>query len=143
MAMTAKELIAKKTDILARNSEEFDVEIEGVGVWRFRTPNAEDYDDANVYAGAHKKEVRTSDPVIIYNMVVEPNLRDAEVAAAFSPDPDKPKSPGPWVVETILMPGQISNLVGIMLKHTGYDSRSVREAQTEIIAEGAEQVKNS
>lgn len=143
MAMTAKDLIAKKTDILAQKNAEIDIDIEGVGVWRFRTPTAEDFIDGEKYAEAHKNEVRNSDPVIIYNCVVEPNLRDAELEAAFSPDPEKPKSQGPWIIYELLKTGQVSRVGALLAKQAGFSATSANVVVEEAIVEGAEQVKNS
>ena len=80
MAMTAKDLIAKSTELLARHGGEFEIDIEGVGVWRFFTPSAEDIHDADSYAKEHK--FRDSDSTLGVNRVVGRNVCGAEVVQA-------------------------------------------------------------
>lgn len=141
MAMTAKELIAKKTDILSRKDATFEVNIKEVGVWKMRTPNAEDIIDSNVFASEHKNEVRNDAVVLVYNMTVEPNLRDAELVKEVAEAIGRQNTSGPWIVDAILKAGEVKNLSDILLEKAGFSPDSVVSLQQAEL-EGAEQLKN-
>lgn len=141
MAMTAKDLIAKKTTLLERKNETFEVNIKDVGVWKMNVPTAEDIIDSNVYAENHKREVRNDTVVLCYNMTIQPSLKDAELVAAFADATGHENAPGPWIVDAILNAGEVKNLCEILLSKAGFASDSVVAVQQAEI-EGAEQLKN-
>ena len=82
MAMTAKDLVARGSEILNRKKECINIEIDGVGVWRLRVPTPDEWNDNNVYFDAHKNEARNVDVVHVFRQCEEPNLKDAEAMLA-------------------------------------------------------------
>ena len=155
MAMTAKDLIARKTEILARKSNYVNVNLEGVGVWKFEIPTQGDYSDAEVYLDAHKNEARNVDVLQVYWRCVEPNLKDAELCKVYAEELGrKDATPGAWILDAILKPGQITRVAQIFLEESGYTPKSavamtdaqVQELEKQAMAyeeyKGGEEIKN-
>lgn len=142
MAMTSKDLIASKSKILARKKDYLYVDIDGIGVWKFENPTPQDYIDNDVYFEAHKKEVRNTDVLMIFNRCVEPNLRDPELAKAFAEETGHDPKVGPWIVDAILQTGQVSRIATIFLEANGFLNNSavmlsdddLKKAKQEFIA---------
>ena len=156
MAMTAKELVLRGSDILSRKKEFVNINIEEVGVWRFRVPTADDINDNKVYFENHKHEARNGDVVHVYRQCVEPNLKDPELCAYLAPKVGrKDAPPGPWVVDALLKPGEITSIVEIFYKQLGYLTETahiVSDEESRVIGEGyiaqseflvGEEVKNA
>lgn len=146
MAMTAKDLVARGSEILNRKKECINIEIDGVGVWRLRVPTPAEWNDNNVYFDAHENEARNVDVVHVFRQCEEPNLKDAELCKYLADATErKDATPGPWVVDAILKPGEVTGIVEIMLKQLGYLGESahiVSDEDSRAVGEGL-QAKNA
>lgn len=120
MATSAKDLLGRVDDILARKGKEANIDVEEVGVFRVNFPTVDDFADAEVYYKAHKKEVRDSDVVLVYRQIVEPDLNDPELVAALAEKTGHANVPGPWVVDALMQPGQVGRIAGIFMEKAGY-----------------------
>lgn len=127
MAITARELLAKKDLILARKGKQINIDVEGVGVFLANIPEAADFEDAEVYYNAHKREARNSDVVLIYRQIAEPNLKDPDLVAGLAEATGHENAPGPWVVDALLLPGQIARIARIFMEKAGFSVDSARE----------------
>lgn len=144
MAMTAKDLIAKSTELLARKGGEFEIDIENVGVWRFFTPSAEDIHDADTYAKEHK--FRNSDSTLVFNCVVEPNLYDPELVQALKGAKGATDYAAPWIIDALLEAGQVQRVAELILRKAGFTINSAKivesvnsnAAQNDIVLKGSE-----
>lgn len=143
MAMTAKELLALKTDLIKRKDKTIDIDIEDVGVWTFYVPTFSDIADATIYRDEHfgsENSVKL-DSVLVFRQTKEPNLYDQEVVEMLAEVAGNgSKTAGEWEVETILKAGQITRISRMLMKESGFNPDSA-VAVIENELEGAETVK--
>ena len=129
---SAKDLIARKTEIEARTNKTVTVTVGDLGDWRFKVPNAAEILDAQVYARKHKDGADgAGDTFLVYNQCEEPNLHDQELQKAFD-------NPGADIVNHLLNPGEVSAIAHGLMARAGY-----YEGAAGIIMQGAEAVKNA
>lgn len=133
MFTSAKDLIARKTDIDKRVNEELIVKIEEMGEWRFKMPTAEDIVDAQTYARTHARasDDSVADSYLVYNQCIEPDLHDGELQEAYGVR-------GYEILAKLLKAGEVDELAKALMQKAGY-----RGGCIEIIAKGAEEVKNA
>lgn len=142
MAMTAKELLALKTDFIKRKDETVDIQIKDIGTWTFNVPNAADILDATVYRDEHYQgQGDKLDTVLVFRQTKEPNLYDADLVKALG-DVEGITDPkaGDWEIETMLRPGQIRRISSILMEKAGYTADSA-VASVEAKFEAADAVK--
>lgn len=135
MATSAKELLARKDQILGLKKKQANIEVKGVGVFLVDLPTPSDFEDAEVYYDAHKNEARNSDVVLVYRQIVEPNLKDAELVAALAEATGHENVAGPWVLDALLKPGQIARMSRIFMEEAGYDVDSACILSDEAVKE--------
>lgn len=142
MAMTAKELLALKTDFINKKDETIDIEIKDIGTWTFNVPTSADILDATVYRDEHYSGQSSKlDAVLAFRQVKEPNLYDTELVTALGEVAGiTDAKAGDWEIETMLKPGQIQRISSILMEKAGYtEDSAVAVVETEI--KGAEEVK--
>lgn len=142
MAMTAKDLLALKTDFIKRKDETVDIEIKDIGTWTFNVPTASDILDAHVYCNNHYDGSKPSlDRVFVFRQTKEPDLYDAELVAGLAEVAGiSDAKAGDWEVDVILKPGQIDRISDLLMVKAGYTTDSATAViETEI--KGAEEVK--
>ena len=79
MFTSAKDLIARKSEINERKGERLNVTIKGLGDWCFRVPSVEEVMDAQEYGRVHKGASESGDTYLLYNQCEAPDLRDMEL----------------------------------------------------------------
>lgn len=141
MVMTAKELLEKKKVLIDRKHATVDVNIYDVGVWRFAVPTGSDIVDSVTYAENHKRECRNDELALVYFQLVEPNLKDEELVKSLAADLGREANPGPWIVDALLLSGEVKRVSEILLKKAGYGNSA--EAVVEAEVKGGEEIKNS
>lgn len=142
MAMTAKDLLALKTDFIKKKDETVDIEIKDIGTWTFNVPTASDILDAHVYCNNHYDGSKPSlDRVFVFRQTKEPDLYDAELVAGLAEVAGiSDAKAGDWEVDVILKPGQIDRISDLLMVQAGYTTDSATAViETEI--KGAEEVK--
>ncbi len=129
---SAKDLIEKKTNVLQRIDEKVVVSIEDLGEWQFKVPSASDILDAQTYERTHGKTGEVdADVYLVYNQCEQPNLHDEALQKAYDVH-------GPVVLRKLLRAGEVDELAKMLMQKAGYYGGTI-----EIIAKGAEEVKNS
>lgn len=142
MAMTAKDLIALKTDFISKKDETIDIEIKDIGTWTFNVPTSSDILDAHVYCNDHYGGGKQNlDRVFVFRQVKEPDLYDAELVAALGEVAGNTDAKaGDWEMDIILKPGQIDRISDLLMYQAGYTTDCAKAIiETEI--KGAEEVK--
>lgn len=142
MAMTAKDLIALKTDFISKKDETIDIEIKDIGTWTFNVPTSADILDATVYRDEHYSgQGDKLDTILVFRQTKEPDLYDADLVKALGEvEGMTDAKAGDWEIETMLKPGQIRRVSSILMEQAGYTADSaVAVVETEI--KGAEEVK--
>lgn len=142
MAMTAKELLALKTDFIKRKDETVDIQIKDIGTWTFNVPSSADILDATVYRDEHYQGQSSKlDSVLVFRQAKEPDLYDKDLVAGLCEVAglDDAKA-GDWEVEVMLKPGQIQRISSILMEKAGYTADSA-VASAEAKFEAAEAVK--
>lgn len=142
MAMTAKELLALKTDFIKRRDETVDIQIKDIGTWTFNVPNSADILDATVYRDEHYQGQSSKlDSVLVFRQVKEPNLYDNDLIAGLGEVAGiSDAKAGDWEVEVMLKPGQIQRISSILMEKAGYTADSA-VASVEAKFEAVEAVK--
>lgn len=117
--INARSLIEKRKLIEEKKKKEFNVEVKDLGVFRFRTPDIFDLDDAQNY-GDGKKE----DDFIIYTCCIEPKLNDKELLEAYEVTGD-----AIGIVDKLLLPGEKAAISRILVEKAGYNEESAKIAE--------------
>lgn len=130
MFTSAKDLIAKKTDIIKRLDDKLVVTVGDLGDWQFNVPTAEDVLDAKKYGETHNTAEDNGDSFLVYSMCVEPNLHDEVLQEAMG-------AHGASILYKILRSGEVDELARALMLKAGYYGAN------DIVIKGAEQVKNS
>lgn len=121
--LTLDELLQKKDILRKRKDETFVVDVEGVGEFKFRVPDASDIDDANSYMDG-----KMADAYIINACAVEPIFNTEALREAYG------VSTGIDVVNAIFLSGEVASISGEIVKKAGY-----REGLVKVV----ENTKNS
>ena len=130
MFTSAKDLIARKSEINERKGERLNVTIKGLGDWCFRVPSVEEVMDAQEYGRVHNGASESGDTYLLYNQCEAPDLRDMELQAAYGAN-------GCNVLHKLLKPGEVEELAQMLMMKAGYRGDTVA-----VIVKGADEVKN-
>ena len=106
MAISVKDLIAKKEEIAAKKHATVDF-VTSIGTVTVKKPTK-----SMVLESIERDN--DGDAYLILQQVVEPNLKDPELQAAYGCA--EPLD----IVEKIFMPGEITNLARAIMKTSGY-----------------------
>lgn len=143
MAMTAKDLLAMKTDLIKKKNQTIDIDIKDMGTWTFYVPTFADISDATVYRDEHYGESNSPklDSILVFRQTKEPNLYEQDVVEMLAEvSGNGEKTAGEWEVETLLKAGQITRISRLLMKQAGFSEDSaVAVIENEI--KGAEEVK--
>lgn len=110
--VTLKDLIGNKDNIQGRREETRELFIKSLdGVITIKKPNRQLCLDA-----IDMEDSMNADVFVVYNCVIEPNLKDTELHKAYGVvEPDE-------IVTTIFEPGEISNISRECLVLAGYSN---------------------
>ncbi len=115
-ALSVKALMEKRELIQRNKKRMIDIEVDEIGVFKFRIPDFYDIEDSN--------QTDNGDAYIVYSCAVEPSLKDAELQKAYGV-----KMPVDIVLE-IFKPGQIVEITKTLLQAAGYKDETVRIVET-------------
>ncbi len=118
--ITARELIERKTEFSKRKEEVFSLDVDGVGVFKFKTPSKKLIEDAKQID--EKRDL--GDEYIISETMVEPDISSKEVLEAFN------VATKIEVVQEIFLAGTISVLSRKIVDKAGYDEQVIKEIDT-------------
>lgn len=107
--LNAKNLIEKRKLIEEKKRREFIVEIDELGAFKFRTPDAFDIIDSLEF-----KNGGYEDEFIIYSCMLEPNPKDTDLHEAFG-------CSEPFdIIDAIFLPGEKQRVAQILSEKAGF-----------------------
>ena len=110
--LTAKALLEKRGLIEQKKNRVIEIEVDELGLFRFRVPDKIDIADCN--------EHDDSDAVLVYQCCLEPNLKDKELQDGFG------CSFPIDIVNKLMLPGEVALLATELTKAAGYDSELIK-----------------
>lgn len=115
MAITAKELIAKKTDITARKAGLVEIEVRDIGTFTFKAPSTADFVDAAEYSRTHggADSSALTTVYMIYSLCEAPDLHDVDLQKAYG-------AHGHDIVTALFKPGEIAQISDILSEAAGF-----------------------
>jgi len=120
MAVTISELISRREELQTRKAELYDVET-SIGTLVCRIPSA-----GLVSEAWDMKSTAEGNKYLVFQCVVEPNLKDKELQKAF-------KASEPFdVVTEIFLPGEVSKIAGHLLKLAGFEGNITSKIHSEV-----------
>lgn len=120
--LSAKALIEKRKLIEEKKRKEFLIEVQDLGVFKFRTPDLFDIIDSQAF-----KDGKNADEYIVYNCAIEPSLKNKELQEAF--ECHEPFD----IVDKLFLPGEKQRIASLLSDAAGYK---------EDVAKVVEEVKN-
>lgn len=119
MAISAKDLIAKKGLLEEEKEKIVSIDVEGVGSFDFRIPTMEDYTDAT--AKAKKRPNKgIEDKWLVFACCVSPDLSDPELQKAY--DCKEPLE----IVDKIFLIGVVSKIAQELVRQAGFSDEYVQ-----------------
>lgn len=116
--VTAKELLKKRDLLLSRQQAEHYVDIEAIGVVKFRTPQLDDLIDAQKMAS--NEDDTLEDIALVEACLVEPKI-DQELREAFGVNTNYD------FIEKLLNPGELRATTELLMKEAGYAEGKVKK----------------
>lgn len=113
--LTVKELIAKKAKIEKRFNETLELNIDGLGVCKFRKITRSDVEGAEKY-----KFGEMSNEYLVANTMLEPDLTDSELLKAFNSNHNID------LVSKLMTYGEIRNVATKLSDFSGFDDECVQ-----------------